>query len=171
MNTKKWTALDLVQIALVAALYVALTLTPPLNAIAYGAYQFRVSEMLNFLAFYNPKYIIAVTIGCMIANFYSFELIDVFVGGGSTLVFVTLGVFLFKKYMNERILGGLFNKAFLYFSLFFALSMFTIALELTILYQLPFFFTWFTTGMGELASLLVGALIIERLAKSIDFTK
>ena len=51
MNTKKWTALDLVQIALVAALYVALTLTPPLNAIAYGAYQFRVSEMLNFLAF------------------------------------------------------------------------------------------------------------------------
>ena len=77
MNTKKWTALDLVQIALVAALYVALTLTPPLNAIAYGAYQFRVSEMLNFLAFYNPKCIIAVTIGCMIANFYSFELIDV----------------------------------------------------------------------------------------------
>lgn len=118
MNTKKWTALDLVQIALVAALYVALTLTPPLNAIAYGAYQFRVSEMLNFLAFYNPKYIIAVTIGCMIANFYSFELIDVFVGGGSTLVFVTLGVILFKKYMTERILGGLFNKAFLYFSLF-----------------------------------------------------
>ena len=53
MNTKKWTALDLVQIALVAGLYVALTLTPPLNAIAYGAYQFRVSEMLNFLAFYN----------------------------------------------------------------------------------------------------------------------
>ena len=171
MNTKKWTALDLVQIALVAALYVALTLTPPLNAIAYGAYQFRVSEMLNFLAFYNPKYIIAVTIGCMIANFYSFELIDVFVGGGSTLVFVTLGVVLFKKYMNERILGGLFNKAFLYFSIFFAFSMFTIALEMCILYQLPFFFTWFTTGVGELASLLVGALTIERLAKSIDFTK
>ena len=45
MNTKKWTALDLVQIALVAGLYVALTLTPPLNAIAYGAYQFRVSEI------------------------------------------------------------------------------------------------------------------------------
>lgn len=171
MNTKKWTALDLVQIALVAAIYVVLTITPPLNAISYGAYQFRISEMLNFLAFYNRKYIISVTIGCMIANFYSFELVDVFVGGGSTLVFLTLGVILFEKYMNERVLGGLINKAFFYFSIFFSLSMFTIALELNILYQLPFFLTWFTTGVGELASLLVGALIIDRLAKQIDFTK
>lgn len=171
MNKKKWTALDLVHIALVAAIYVVLTLLPPLNAIAYGAYQFRVSEMLNFLAFYNRKYVLAVTIGCMIANFYSFELIDVFVGGGSTLVFLGLGVILFEKHMQERALGGLFNKAFFYFSIFFAFSMFTIALELTLLYQLPFFLTWFTTGVGELASLLVGALIIERLSKQIDFTK
>ncbi len=27
-----------------------------------------------------------VTIGCMIANLYSFGIVDVFVGGGSTLV-------------------------------------------------------------------------------------
>ncbi len=47
MNTKKWTALDLVQIALVAALYVALTMTPPLNTIAYGAYQFLLMGLIN----------------------------------------------------------------------------------------------------------------------------
>ena len=63
-------------IAIVAAIYVVLTITPPLNAISYGAYQFRISEMMNFLAFYNPKYIIGVTIGCMIANFFSFGVID-----------------------------------------------------------------------------------------------
>jgi uncharacterized membrane protein len=171
MNTKKWTVLDLVQIALVAAIYVVLTITPPLNAISYGAYQFRIAEMMNFLAFYNRKYIVGVTIGCMIANLIGFGWIDVFVGGSSTLIFVSLGVYFFDKYKEERILGGLFNKAFFYFSVFFSLSMFTIALELHLLYQLPFFLTWFTTGIGEFASLLVGAVLIERIAKQIDFTK
>lgn len=171
MNTKKWTVLDLVQIALVAAIYVVLTITPPLNAISYGAYQFRIAEMMNFLAFYNRKYIVGVTIGCMIANLIGFGWVDVFVGGSSTLIFVSLGVYFFDKYKEERILGGLFNKAFFYFSVFFSLSMFTIALELHLLYQLPFFLTWFTTGIGEFASLLVGAVLIERIAKQIDFTK
>ena len=70
---KKLTVRDLADIAIVAAIYVVLTITPPLNAISYGAYQFRISEMMNFLAFYNPKYIIGVTLGCMIANFFIFS--------------------------------------------------------------------------------------------------
>ena len=77
---KNLTVRDMADIAIVAAIYVVLTITPPLNAISYGAYQFRISEMMNFLAFYNPKYIIGVTIGCMIANFFSFNMIDVVVG-------------------------------------------------------------------------------------------
>ncbi|MDG3142243.1 QueT transporter family protein [Streptococcus suis] len=165
---KHLTVRDYVQVALVAALYVVLTITPPLNAISYGAYQFRVSEMLNFMAFYHPKYILSVTLGCMIANFYSFGLIDVFVGGGSTLVFVTLGVLLFQKYQHETIINGIFNKAFFYFSFFFAASMFTVALELKVVAQLPFFLTWFTTGVGELASLLIGSLVINSLSKRLD---
>ena len=118
---KTFTVNDFAKIAIVAALYVVLTITPPLNAISYGAYQFRVAEMLNFLAFYNRKYIISLTIGCMIANFFSFGLIDVVVGSLSTLVFVSLGVWLFERYMNERILGGVFNKAFFFFAFFFSL--------------------------------------------------
>lgn len=168
---KNLTVRDVTHIAIVAAIYVVLTITPPLNAISYGAYQFRVSEMLNFLAFYNPKYIIAVTLGCMIANFFNFGMIDVFVGGGSTLIFVSLGVLLFSRYKTDYLFNGLFNKAFFYFSIFFALSMFTIALELKILYQTPFFLTWFTTGVGELASLLVGAVIIDKLSKRMDLSR
>ena len=76
-NMKKLTIRDMADIAIVAAIYVVLTITPPLNAISYGAYQFRISEMMNFLALYNPKYIIGVTLGCMIANFFSFGIIDV----------------------------------------------------------------------------------------------
>ncbi|MGH2268943.1 QueT transporter family protein [Streptococcus uberis] len=161
---KNYTVRDYVHIALVAALYVVLTITPPLNAISYGMYQFRVAEMMNFLALFNKKYIIAVTLGCMIANFYSFGLIDVFVGGGSTLLFVTLGVLLFKKYKNDYVFNGLFNKAFFYFSLFFAASMITVAIELSF-FGSPFLLTWFTTAMGELASLLIGSIIIDKLSK------
>ena len=63
---KHFTTRDMAQIAIVAAIYIVLTITPPLNAMSYYGYQFRVSEMMNFLAFYNKKYLIAVTIGCMI---------------------------------------------------------------------------------------------------------
>ena len=42
MKQEKLTVRDLAQIAIVAAIYVALTITPPLNAISYGAYQFRI---------------------------------------------------------------------------------------------------------------------------------
>lgn len=48
---KKLTIRDVADIAIVAAIYVVLTVTPPLNAISYGAYQFRISEMMNFMAF------------------------------------------------------------------------------------------------------------------------
>lgn len=168
---KNLTARDLIQIAIVAAIYVVLTITPPLNAISYGAYQFRISEMMNFLAFYNRKYIIGVTLGCMIANFFSFGMIDVIVGGLSTLVFVTLGVILFDRFKGQELFGGLFDKAHFFFAFFFSASMFTVAAELAIIADLPFFLTWFTTAVGELASLLVGAIIIKKLAERIDFTQ
>lgn len=168
---KPITVREMAQIAIVAAIYVVLTLTPPLNAISYGAYQFRISEMMNFTAFYKPKYIIGVTLGCMIANFFSFGLIDVFVGGASTLVFLSLGVYFFRKYMKDRLFGGKVNKAFFYFALFFSASMVTIAAELYFIAQAPFFLTWLTTGLGEFTSLLVGGLIMDKLGKRIDLTK
>ena len=121
---KNKTVRDLTHIAIVAALYVVLTIVPPFNLISYGPYQFRIAEMFNLLGFYNRKYIIAVTLGCVIANFFAF-----------------------------------------YFSFF----MVTIAAELTLVAQAPFWATWFTVALGELASLLVGAVLIKKLAKVIDF--
>ena len=168
---KKLTIRDVADIAIVAAIYVVLTVTPPLNAISYGAYQFRISEMMNFMAFYNPKYIIGVTIGCMIANFFSFGLLDVFVGGGSTLVFLSLGVWLFAKYSKDYLFNGLIRKDHFFFSILFSISMFTIAAELNIVAELPFFLTWFTTGVGEFASLIIGAIIIGKIGRRIDLSK
>lgn len=168
---KKLTARDMVQIALVAAIYIALTIIPPFNVISFGAYQFRISEMMNFMAFYNRKYIIGVTIGCMIANLFSPLWFDVFVGGGSTLVFLTLGVVLFSKVKPGYLLNGWLRKDFFLFSIFFSISMVTIAIELNIVTGAPFLLTWFTTAIGECASLLVGAILIDKISKRIDLTQ
>ncbi|MFC4652846.1 QueT transporter family protein [Lactococcus nasutitermitis] len=168
---KKLTAYDLATIALVATLYVVLTTLPVLSAISYGPIQFRISEMLNFLAFYNRKYIIAVTIGCMISNFMSFTIVDVIVGGLSTLVFLSLGIWLFDRFKNEYFFKGVLNKGFLFFSLFFSASMVTIAIELVIIERLPFFATWLSLAGGEFASLIIGSIIIDKLSKRVSFAR
>ena len=168
---KKSRTYDLISIAIVAALYVVLTTAPGLSAISYGPIQFRVSEMLNFTAFFNRKYILAVTIGVMISNFMSFTWVDVIVGGGSTLVFLTLGVILFERFKDQYFFKGQLNKAFLFFAIFFAVSMVTIAVELKVMFDSPFWWTWFTLAVGEFLALLVGAFIMDKLSKRIDLTR
>lgn len=49
--------------------------------------------------------------------------------------------------------------------------MITIAAELYIVAEAPFFFTWFSTGIGEFASLIVGAILIGKLGRRIDLTR
>ncbi|MEG0320128.1 MAG: QueT transporter family protein, partial [Niameybacter sp.] len=56
----------LVTVALVAALYAVLTVA--LAPISYGNLQFRVSELMVLLAFFDPFYIGGLTLGCFIAN-------------------------------------------------------------------------------------------------------
>ena len=73
---KKLTVRDMADIAIVAAIYVVLTITPPINVLSFGAYQFRISEMLNFLAFYNPKYIFGVLISLALDCLMSLLVVD-----------------------------------------------------------------------------------------------
>ncbi|CAM5352019.1 hypothetical protein LSPH24S_00136 [Lysinibacillus sphaericus] len=47
----------------------------------------------------------------------------------------------------------------------------TVAGQLTILYDLPFWATWFTVGVGELLSMTVGGVTIYLLNKKIDLSK
>ena len=75
----------LVKLAVVAAIYIVTTIA--LGQLSYwGPIGFRISEVLNFLAYIDPFYIISLTLGCAISNFYSFSIVDVFVGSFATLV-------------------------------------------------------------------------------------
>lgn len=81
MNTKR-----LVRGAAIAAIYAILTLVLP----AYGPLQFRLSEIMTLLAFYNPVYIMPLTIGCAIANLASpFGIIDIIFGSLASFLALT----------------------------------------------------------------------------------
>ncbi len=76
----------LTRAALIAAMYVVLTMVPPFNSISYGAVQFRLGEALILLPFVLDEAVVGVVTGCLIANMFSpFGLIDLVVGTSVTL--------------------------------------------------------------------------------------
>lgn len=79
MNTKR-----LVRAAMAAAIYVVLCLV--LAPFSYGAVQVRLAEMLCLLPVFGAEYIVAVTLGCFLANLLGSTLVDVVFGTAATLV-------------------------------------------------------------------------------------
>ncbi|WP_338087375.1 QueT transporter family protein [Lysinibacillus fusiformis] len=162
-DSSRMSVSELTKTALVAALYVAVTVL--LSVISFGAVQLRLSEMFNYLALYNKRYVVAVTLGVILANFMSPTwIVDVPIGGIATFLVLLLCRSLTKHIAND--IGKMVVTA-----LIFAVSMFTVAGQLTILYDLPFWATWFTVGIGELLSMTVGGLTIYLLNKKIDLSK
>lgn len=75
----------LVKSAVVAALYAVLTLLMPVAS--YGPIQFRFSEILVLLVFYNKRFIPGLILGCAIANLFSpMMLFDVVFGTLSSYI-------------------------------------------------------------------------------------
>ncbi len=162
-DSSRTSVTELTKTALVAALYVAVTVL--LSVISFGAVQLRLSEMFNYLALYNKRYILAVTLGVVLANFMSPTwVLDVPIGGIATFLVLILCRKVTKNITNDLV-------KMVVTALIFALSMFTVAGQLTILYDLPFWATWITVGVGELLSMTVGGVTIYLLNKKIDLTK
>ncbi|SKB02146.1 QueT transporter family protein [Sporosarcina newyorkensis] len=162
-DSQKSAVSELTKTALVAALYV--TVTVMFSVISFGAVQLRLSEMFNYLALYNKRYVVAVTLGVMFANFMSPTwLLDVPVGTIATFLALLLCRVVTKNIQNDVL-------KMVITAIIFALSMFTIAGQLTIILGLPFWATWVTVGIGELLSMTVGGMIIYTLNKKIDLSK
>lgn len=81
----KRTTLYLAQAAVIAALYVAITV--PFSAISFGPIQFRVSEALVILPYFTPAAIPGVAIGCFLSNLiFGAPVMDVVCGTIATLI-------------------------------------------------------------------------------------
>ncbi|MDH6363251.1 putative membrane protein [Enterococcus sp. PF1-24] len=158
-----WTTAEITKIALVASLYVALTVL--LSVISFGAVQIRLSEMFNYLALYNKRYVWAVTIGVLIANLASPNgLMDVVVGSICTFL-----VLQFSRWATKNIQS--LKLKMVLTAIIFAISMFTVAGQLKILFDAPFFENWWLIAIGELLSMTIGGLIIYFVGERIDLTE
>lgn len=102
-NTKK-----LVLTALIAAAYAVTTLV--IAPFSFGPVQFRASEVLTILPVFTPYAIPGLTIGCIIANFFSpFGIIDVIFGALATLIAAVLSYLVRNiKFKEFPILAPLF---------------------------------------------------------------
>ena len=72
--------------AVIGALYAVFTYAAAFFNLAYGPIQFRFSEALNVLCLFTPAAIPGLTVGCLIANIFSFNPIDLIMGTSATLI-------------------------------------------------------------------------------------
>lgn len=159
-NTPILSTQSVAKTAVVAALYVAITLV--LAPISFGAVQLRFAEMFNYLALYNKRYVWGVTLGVFLANFASPTwAFDVPIGSLSTLLVLILVRFVTAKIKYMRV-------KYVITAIIVAISMFTIAGELYWVSHIPFWMSWLTIGIGELLSMAVGGFIIYPISKRID---
>lgn len=170
-NNKK--ILYLVQGALIAALYVALTygqemLFPGTTSMAV---QFRASEALTMLAVFTPAAIPGLTIGCVIANLVSVSAlpVDMIMGSAATLL-ASICMYLLRKVCVKKmpllsaLMPAIFNGVI-------------VGLEIEIFFiEGPFHFTSFLVqgglvALGELAVLFTLGLLLTAALKRNELDK
>ncbi|MGX7420504.1 QueT transporter family protein [Carnobacterium gallinarum] len=148
--------------ATIATIYVVITLA--LSFMSYGAVQFRVAEMLNYLVVFNKKYIPGIVAGVLISNLGSPIIqYDMIFGVGQSLISLVLAVMIIK-YLNNTWL-----KMSVVLVLF-ALSSTLIAWELLLALEVPFWAGYTSVVIGEVTVLLVGMPIMKNLDKVLHFS-
>lgn len=147
-------------IGVMTAVYVVATmLCAPL---AYEAVQFRVSELLMLLCFFNKDYIISMTMGCFIVNLFSpLGFIDVGFGTAATVIAAVL-IYAFRKKTNLFVV-----------SLFPVISNgLIIAAELKYVYGSPYWINAGWVALGEFTCVSVlGVIVVSAISKNKGFMK
>ena len=139
---KNNTTKRLVRTAIIAALYAVITLA--LAPISYGNIQFRVSEIMVLLAFFDPFYIGGLTLGCFIENMLGPNgLPDIIFGTLATFISV-YAVSITGKYVKNNNLS-LFI-ASLWPTIFNGLI---VGAELSYIAELPLLLTMLQVAVGE----------------------
>lgn len=95
---KNKNVLFITQAAMIAAIYVVLTLAISAFGLASGAIQVRISEALTILPFFTPAAIPGLFIGCLISNTVTgCALLDIIFGSIATLL-GALGTYALRKF-------------------------------------------------------------------------
>lgn len=87
-NKRKEQIISITKIAIVAALYIVLTVL--IYPLSFNEIQVRFSEVLLLLCFFDKKYGIGIVVGCAVSNLFSPIPLDVLFGTAQTIVAVVL---------------------------------------------------------------------------------
>ncbi len=144
--------------AILAAVYAARTVA--VAPLSYGNLQFRFSEILLFLAFYDIRFFPGLILGCLIANLFSpMVAFDVPFGTLATVI-ACFGCLLARKLILKEN-AGLFAVPFVGA----AANGLLVGLALYLAYELPYWITVLEVAGGEFAVLLVGAFVFLGISK------
>lgn len=146
---------------IIAALYVVVSLV--VAPFGFTNVQFRISEMFNHLVVFNKKYFFGVVIGVFVTNMFSpMAAYDLTFGVAHSVITLSITIFA-SKFIKGHIQRMIFN------TLLFTFTMFIIAFELNLAFELPFFYTWLTVAAGEFVVLAVGIPLMAALNKRLNF--
>ena len=153
---------DIITQGLIAAVYFCITLLT--YQISFLGIQFRIAEALMLLIFFNKKYSIGLTIGCIISNLTSsIGPIDALFGSIATISACL--VLSFSKWMLPAIIFTIASNAFI------------VGAELYFLLQFPFWLSCAQVAIGEATVLLVAYIFVlifkknDRFYRIIDTTQ
>lgn len=140
---------------IIAATYAALTIA--ISPLSYGPIQFRFSEIMVLLCFFNKKHSIGLTLGCLLANLFSpTAVLDVPFGTIATLI-ACVGIMFSKQLLVAAICPIIANA-------------FIIAWELSFFGE-PFWMSTLTVGLGELGVMVIAYIFFFFIRKSKGFMK
>lgn len=156
-KTNKKRVKDIVEIAIIAALYVVLTIL--IQPLAYAGTQFRISELLMLLCFFNKKYSLSMIVGCLVANLWSpYLLWDMIFGTTAT----ALACYFMTK-SKHIIVASLFPAIF---------NGIIVGAEIAILDKLPYLLQVVSVAFGEIVVVtIIGCTLFTILMKNSEVKK
>lgn len=136
-----------------AAMYAIITIV--CTPFAYGPIQFRISEILVLLCFFNKRYSIGLIIGCFLANLNSPTMtLDILFGTAATAI-ACVGI-MFSPRLAIAVLFPIVANAFI------------VGWELTYFGE-PFWFSVGWVALGETVVLVAGYIFFFLLRKNETF--
>ncbi|MCP1123245.1 hypothetical protein CN326_18215 [Bacillus sp. AFS018417] len=149
---------------ILAALYIAVSML--IQPFGFTNIQFRISEMFNHLVVFNKKYIYGIVLGVFLTNLFFSPMIayDLVFGVGQSIIALLCTI------VSMRFIKGIWARM-IFNIVVFTVTMFLIAIELHLAFDLPFLFTWLTCAIGEFVVMAIGAPVMYFINKRVQFEK
>lgn len=149
---------------ILAALYIAVSML--IQPFGFTNIQFRISEMFNHLVVFNKKYIYGIVLGVFLTNLFFSPMIayDLVFGVGQSIIALLCTI------VSMRFIKGVWARM-IFNTVVFTVTMFLIAIELHLAFDLPFLLTWLTCAIGEFVVMAIGAPVMYFINKRVQFEK